>query len=124
MQLGKQTRFFRAAQEALGGSVQAEDLLLYFGPNDKKIGKQYAGDPAVDENKLLLSDYSVLSWLDRFPHWTLGARPLPPTPPPPGVATHRAAALAEGKDPDKAVSDARAKVRATGFELIEPDFSP
>lgn len=35
---------------------------------------------------------------------------MPAAPPPPGVATHKAAAMAEGKDPDQAVQEARAKV--------------
>lgn len=37
-------------------------------------------------------------------------RLLPPTPLPPGVAIHRAAATAEQKNPDQAVADARARV--------------
>ena len=56
---------------AAGGAVTAEDLLLLFGPNDRKIGRQYAKDPTVDEAQLKLEQYSVLSWLERFPHWTL-----------------------------------------------------
>lgn len=35
---------------------------------------------------------------------------MPGAPPPPGVAIHKAAAIAEKKDPDQAVIDARAKV--------------
>lgn len=41
------------------------------GPNDRKLGKQYVGDPSVDESKLLLSQYSLLQWVERFPHWKL-----------------------------------------------------
>lgn len=52
----------------------------------------------------------MLPWLDRFAGWHLGAKLMPPTPPPPGVAIKKAAALAEGKDADKAVQEARAKV--------------
>ena len=46
----------------------------------------------------------------RFPHWCLGVKLMPAAPLPPGVATHKAAAMAEGKDPDQAVQEARAKV--------------
>jgi len=69
---------------AAGGSITASDLLLSFGPNDRKIGKQYQGDPTVDESKLHLSSYSVLAWIERFPGWSLSARLLPAAPVPPG----------------------------------------
>lgn len=69
---------------ALGGSITAEDLLLSFGPNERKLGRQYVGDPTVDEKTLLLSSYTILAWLQRFPHWHLVARLLPPPPPAPG----------------------------------------
>ena len=69
---------------AAGGDVTADDLLLAFGPNDRKMGKQYKGDPTVDETAMHLSSFSVLAWLQRFPHWTLSARLLPSAPPPPG----------------------------------------
>ena len=69
---------------SLGGSLKAEDLLLAFGPNERKLGRQYQGDPTVDEKALLLSSFSILAWLQRFPHWYLTARLLPPPPPPPG----------------------------------------
>lgn len=60
---------------AAGGAVTADDLLLAFGPNDRKLGRQYAKDPTVDESQLLLGQFSVLAWLERFPHWRLtGAR--------------------------------------------------
>ncbi|KAI7845176.1 hypothetical protein COHA_001221 [Chlorella ohadii] len=94
---------------AAGGAVSADDLMLMFGPNDRKLGKQYVGDPSVDESKLLLSQYSLLQWVERFPHWKLTAALLPSAPLPPGVAIHKAAATAEHKDPDQAVADARAK---------------
>lgn len=46
------------------------------GPNDRKLGKQYVGDPTVDETQLLLGQYSLLQWVERFPHWKLtGERP-------------------------------------------------
>lgn len=54
---------------AAGGSVTADDLLLEFGPNDRRLGRQYDKDPSVDESKLKLSEYSLLAWLERFPHW-------------------------------------------------------
>ena len=85
-------------------------LALHFGPVDAPLGAAYAGDPSVEEAALTLaSASSALAWLARFPHWCLGARPLPPAPPPPGVAAVRAAAAAEGADPDAAVEAARAK---------------
>ncbi|KAL4458174.1 hypothetical protein ABPG75_013039 [Micractinium tetrahymenae] len=94
---------------AAGGAVTADDLLLEFGPNDRRMGRQYSKDPSVDEASLKLSQYSMLAWLERFPHWKLTARLLPPTPLPPGVAIQRAAASAEQKNPEQAVADARAK---------------
>jgi hypothetical protein len=95
--------------QAAGGSITADDLFLSFGPNDRKMGKQYKGDPTVDETTLKLSQYSLLPWLERFSHWTLSVRLLPGAPPPPGVAIKQAAALAEKKDPERAVQDGRAK---------------
>lgn len=100
----------KCLQETFGGSLTADSIFLYFGPNDKKLGRQFAGDPNVDEKALTLAGFSVLPWLDRFAGWHLGAKLMPPTPPPPGVAIKKAAALAEGKDADKAVQEARAKV--------------
>jgi len=70
--------------KSMGGSTKASDLMLNFGPNDRKLGRQYVDDPTVDEGKLLLKDFSILSWLERFPHWTLSVSLLPPTPPAPG----------------------------------------
>ena len=98
------------AQAAFGGAVVPERLSLFFGPNARRMGSQYVGDPAGEDSTLCLTDFSVLAWLARFPQWRLGVRMLPEAPPPPGVAEHRAAALAEKKDPDKAVQEARAKV--------------
>lgn len=74
----------RKIAESLGGTLSAEDLFLTFGPNERKLGRQYLGDPTVDERKLPLSSFSVLAWLQRFPHWHLTTRLLPPPPPPPG----------------------------------------
>ena len=54
-----------------GGAVTADHLLLEFGPNDRRLGRQFANDPAVDESKLKMSQYSLLAWLERFPHWKL-----------------------------------------------------
>jgi hypothetical protein len=56
---------------AAGGLVSADDLQLAFGPVDRKIGRQYQGDPIVDESKLKLEHYTLLEWIQRFPHWTL-----------------------------------------------------
>ena len=64
----------------------------------------------MDESKQTLSQFSILGWLQRFPHWRLGVRLMPAAPPAPGVATFRAAAMSEGKDPDQAVQEARTKV--------------
>ena len=97
-------------QAALGGAITPAMLALHFGPVDAPLGAAFAGDPAVSEASLALATCSTaLDWLARFPHWCLGARPLPPPPPPPGVAAVRAAAAAEGADPDAAVEAARAK---------------
>ena len=70
--------------EAAGGNVTAADLQLSFGPNDRKMGKQYQGDPTVQDSDIRLAQYSVLPWLERFPSWALSARLLPAAPPPPG----------------------------------------
>ena len=53
---------------------------------------------------------NMYAWWCRFPHWFLSVKLMPGAPPPPGVATHKAAAIAEGKDPEQAVIEARAKV--------------
>lgn len=98
-------------QAAFGGKVRHQDLQLYFSPTNAIMGQQYADDPAVEEASIKMSQYSCLSWLQKYPHWYLSVRFMPATPLPPGVAAHRAAALSEGKDPDIAVRDARAKVQ-------------
>ena len=62
---------------AAGGALTADDLLLLFGPNDRKIGRQYVKDPTVDETKLKLEQYSLLAWIQRFPHWAVtGTSPI------------------------------------------------
>ena len=100
-------------------------LMLFFGPNARRMGSQYFGDPAGEDTVLRLGDFSALEWLTRFPQWRLGARMLPEAPLPPGVAEHRAAALAERKDPDKAVQEARTKVRALPLAAEQqPQCSP
>lgn len=109
--------------------MEAENLQLYFGPNDRKIGRQFEGDPNVDEKTLPLAGFSVLPWLQRFPDWRLGVKLIPAMPPAPGVAIKKAAALAEGKDPDKAVQEARAKVcpleqHPSPTSLLRPHPSP
>lgn len=90
--------------------MSADHLQLYFGPNDRKIGRQFENDPNVAEDIQTLAEYSILPWLQRFPSWRLGVKLIPGAPPAPGVAIKKAAALAEGKDPDKAVQEARSKV--------------
>ena len=112
---------FASWQAAFGNKVAPAQFLLYFGPNEAVLGQQYEGDPAVDEHSLLLSEYSCLAWLQKFPQWHLSVRFMAPTPLPPGVAAHRAAALSEGKDPDVAVRDARNKARLciTPVEITE-----
>ena len=97
-------------QAAKGGKLTAEHIHLTFGPSDKFIGKQYQGDPNVNEAALTLAPFSVITWLKQFSEWSMTARLMPTAPPPPGVAIRKAAALAEGKDPDTAVAEARAKV--------------
>ncbi len=63
---------------AAGGAVTADDLLLEFGPNDRRLGRQFAKDPSVDESQLKLSQYSLLAWLERFPHWKVtGKKQVP-----------------------------------------------
>lgn len=71
--------------QAAGGQMAPEHLFLTFSPNERKIGRQFAGDPAIDEHKLLLREFSILQWLEKFPHWSLTARLIPGTPPPPGT---------------------------------------
>lgn len=61
----------------IGGQLTGDDLLLKFGPNDRKIGRQYQGDPTVDENQIMMKEYSVLQWLERFPHWNISVTLLP-----------------------------------------------
>lgn len=112
----------RKIAAALGGAVTGAHLLLHFGPVDAVIGAAHAGDPGVDDEATPLAAFSALSWIRRFPHWPLGARPLPPAPPAPGVAAHTAAALAEGKDVAAAVAAARARVRRGGAETVAPFF--
>ena len=59
----------------------------------------------------------------RFPHWSLSIKLMPAAPPAPGVATFKAAAMAEGKDPDQAVNEARQKVQSCPsivYRVLEP----
>ena len=67
--------------------MKKDQLLLYFGPNERRVGKQFLGDPSVDEAALKLSQFFILPWLQRFPHWRLGVRLMPPAPPAPGALT-------------------------------------
>ena len=102
-------------QAAFDNKVAPAQLQLYFGPIEAVLGEHYSGDPAVDESKVTMAQYSCLAWLQKFPHWHISVKFLPPAPLPPGVAAHRAAALSEGKDPDIAVRDARSKVQQSLF---------
>eukprot|EP00887_Chlorella_sp_A99_P006192 scaffold3.g6192.t1 len=104
--------------------LTADDILLSFGPNDRKLGAQYRGDPAVDETALRLGQFSVLAWLARFSHWQLSVSLLPPAPPPPGVAIHHAAASAEGKDPERAVQDARGRGEIPRINELPAPWGP
>lgn len=97
----------RSSTEFPVSNIGPDELMIQFGPIDRKLGRQYVGDPTVDESKVFLHMYSILGWVERFPGWGLSVSFLPPTPPAPGVAIHKAAAMAENKDPDKAVADAR-----------------
>ncbi|XRB21835.1 hypothetical protein RI054_28g116840 [Pseudoscourfieldia marina] len=87
-------------------AITYDQLLLEFGPNETKYGKTFYDDPAHDETALTLGDYSALHWIEKFPHWYLLARLIPPAPPIPGYAAHRAAALGKNEDPDKAIEAA------------------
>ncbi|KAK9864396.1 hypothetical protein WJX84_000437 [Apatococcus fuscideae] len=109
---------------AFGGKVTSDDFRLVFGPNDRKIGGQYRNDPSVDESQLKLQQFSVLTWLDKFPHWQITARPIQQTPPPPGVAIKKAAATAEGKDPEKAVTEARSKGEIPALKDLTAPWGP
>ncbi len=104
--------------------LSPDDLMLQFGPNDRKLGRQYVGDPAVDESTLLLSAYSFLGWIERFPEWGISVCFLPPTPPAPGVAVHKAAAMAENRDPEKAVTDARMKGEIPQINQLSKPWGP
>ena len=52
-------------QEIYGGKLTSDDINIYFGPNERRIGKQFEGDPTVDEAALKLADFSVLGWIER-----------------------------------------------------------
>ncbi|GAB4822205.1 hypothetical protein N2152v2_009251 [Parachlorella kessleri] len=109
---------------AAGGSVTPDDLLLFFSANDTKMGRQYQKDPSVDEAKITLAQYSVLPWLERFPHWHLSASLLPPTPPPPGEAIQRAAAVSKKEDPDAAVKKAITSGEIPKLEDLPAPWGP
>ena len=49
---------------------------------------------------------------------------MPAAPPAPGVATFKAAALAEGKDPEQAVNEARTKVQQICTDIIQRGWEP
>lgn len=50
---------------AAGGSVTADDLLLYFAGNDTKMGRQFVNDPCYNEKEIRLSQFNALPWLER-----------------------------------------------------------
>ncbi|CAK0782072.1 hypothetical protein CVIRNUC_005546 [Coccomyxa viridis] len=110
--------------ETFGGTLKKEDISIYFGPNERRIGKQFLGDPSVEEAVLKLKDFSVLGWLERFPHWCLSIKLMPAAPPAPGVATFKAAAMAEGKDPDQAVNEARQKGEIPALSELPSPWGP
>lgn len=110
--------------DAVGGQLGPGDMLLQFGPNDRKLGRQYVDDPTVDETTLTMNMFWILEWLERFPHWALSVSLLPPTPPPPGVAIQKAAATAEKKDPDTAVSDARKRGEIPQLKDLPAPWGP
>ena len=101
-----------------------EKIKLSFGPSAKPIGAQYVGDPTVDEGKVRMDAYSVLDWIERFPHWALYVKFLPDTPPPPGEAAVRAAAVAEGRDAEEMLKEAREKVRPAAFPGLPAVWAP
>jgi hypothetical protein len=109
-------------QEAMHGAIPPEDIRVTFGPNDVHIGKEYKGDPYINETKLKISDFTFLEWMDRFPEWHLTACAQPGPPPPPGVAEIKSASmLDEGVTPDQAVTNARKEVSAlSGSRVNSP----
>ena len=114
----------RALKDRIAGvissaEVDPEALALSFGPSERVIGKRFRGDPLVDEDSTLVGQYSFLQWLEQFPHWCLTVSMAKDTPPPPGVAIKKAAASAEGEDPDLAVQQAYAS-----GELLRPEELP
>ena len=54
-----------AMQDTFGGTLTGDDINIYFGPNERRIGKQFLGDPTVDEAALKLAEFSVLGWIER-----------------------------------------------------------
>jgi hypothetical protein len=94
-----------AAVMSKDSPIDADLLELTFGPNDRPLGKRFQGDPLIDEESILVDQCGFLKWLDMF-DWHLTLRMLKDTPPPPGVAIKKAAASAEGEDPEKAVEEA------------------
>lgn len=114
----------RVDTEYSTSNVGPDELMIHFGPVDRKLGRQYMNDPAVDESRIFLHMYSILGWLERFPEWGLSVSFLPPTPPAPGVAIHKAAAMAENKDPDKAVVEARRNGEIPHIRQLSAPWGP
>ena len=113
-----------ALNTQMSRQLSPDDLMLQFGPNDRKLGRQYVGDPAVDESTLLVGTYSFLGWIERFPEWGISVSFPPSTPPAPGVAVHKAAAMAENKDPEKAVAEARMKGEIPQINQLSKPWGP
>ena len=111
----------RAFKERVAAAISADpnSLSLSFGPTERTIGARFKGDPLVDEEAILVSQYSFLQWLEQFPHWFLTAKLAQDTPPPPGVAIKLAAASAEKEDPEAALEEAYAN-----GELTRPEDLP
>ena len=105
-------------------NVPVDKLLLSFGPSVKPIGAEYEGDPNVDEEKLKMGDLSVLGWLERFPHWPLYVKFLPPTPPALGEAAVRAAVIAEDRNPEEMLQEARAKGEVAKLSDLPAPWGP
>jgi len=113
-------RIIAACPEACG--VPAEKIMLSFGPQAKPLGAKYEGDPRGREDERKVGDYSVLDWVERFPHWGLTVKFLPAKPPPPGEAAVRAAAIAEERDPEEMLQESREKGDVAKLEDLPPPW--
>ena len=71
-----------------------------------------------------MAQYNIIGWIMRFPHWKLSVRLLQRTPPPPGEAAQRVAANATGKNPDRAVKEARRKGDIPNLKDLPKPWGP